>query len=129
MCQDNFHAHAGHQSDYALGNGQRFAVGRGVSPCHCKLFAFQVLNTAEFVDDMKHVCHTLRRMVNVALQVYKGRPLFQHTVAFSVLDGLGDFFHISVALADIHIVTDADDVRHEGHHVGRLTYGLTMSDL
>ena len=34
MSQDNFHTHTGHQSYNALRNGERFAVGRRVSPCH-----------------------------------------------------------------------------------------------
>ncbi len=38
-------------------------------------------------------------------------------------------FMIVVALADEHVVTDADDVGHEGDHVSRLADGLAVGDL
>ena len=37
--------------------------------------------------------------------------------------------HVFVALADVHIIADTDNVSHEGNHVSGLTNGLTMSDL
>ena len=36
---------------------------------------------------------------------------------------------ISVALADVHIITDTDYISHERDHVSCLTNSLTMSDL
>ena len=36
---------------------------------------------------------------------------------------------IGVALADVHVVPDADDVGHEGDHVGGLADGLAVGDL
>ena len=39
MSQDHFHAHAGHQSNHALGNGEGLAVGGGVGPGHGQLLA------------------------------------------------------------------------------------------
>ena len=67
MSQNNFHSHTGHQTDYTLRNRQRLSVGRRVSPGHSQLFALQVLHTAELMDDVQHISHTLSRMVNITL--------------------------------------------------------------
>ena len=37
--------------------------------------------------------------------------------------------HVLVTFANVHIITDTDNVSHEGDHVSCLTNGLTMSDL
>ena len=67
MRQNNVHTETCHKSDDTLWNGEWFTIGRRVSPCHSKLFAFQILDTAEFVDDVKHICHTLTK-VNVYIK-------------------------------------------------------------
>ena len=48
-----------------------------------KLFAFQILDTAKFMDDVKHICHTLGRMINVTLKVYKSRSLLKNAIFIS----------------------------------------------
>ena len=37
--------------------------------------------------------------------------------------------HVGVALADVHVIADSDDVCHEGDHVGGLTNGLAVGYL
>ena len=37
--------------------------------------------------------------------------------------------HVGVALADVHVVADADHLRHEGDHVRRLAHRLPVGDL
>ena len=44
-------------------------------------------------------------------------------------DRIHHLMHVGVALADVHIVADADHVRHEGDHVGRLAHGLAVGHL
>ena len=34
--------------------------------------------------------------------------------------------HVGVALADVHVIADSDDVCHERDHVGGLTDGLAV---
>ena len=129
MGQNHVHAEAGHQTDDALGHGQGLAVGGRVGPGHGNLLALQVLHTAELVDDVQHVGHGLGGVVHVALQVHQGGLLLQNTVAVALGHGVHESLLILVALADEHIVPDADDVGHEGHHVGGLTDGLAVGDL
>ena len=43
-------------------------------------FAFQVLNAAKLMNDMKHICHTLSGVVYVTLKVYKSRSLLKDSV-------------------------------------------------
>ncbi len=68
-------------------------------------------------------------MVHVALQVHQGGLLLQDTVAVAFLHGVHKGLLILVALADEHIIADADDVGHEGHHVRGLADGLAVGDL
>ena len=65
-------------------------------------------------------------MVDIALQVYKGRLLLQDAVLISLSHCVNNFVHISISLADVHIVTDTDDICHEGDHVCSLTNGLAV---
>ena len=37
--------------------------------------------------------------------------------------------HVSVALADVHIIADTDNVSHERDHVSCFTYSLAMGNL
>ena len=37
--------------------------------------------------------------------------------------------HVSISFSDIHIITDTDNVCHEGDHVGSLTHGFPVGDL
>ena len=39
------------------------------------------------------------------------------------------FVHVSVALADVHVIADTDNVSHEGNHVSCLTNCLAVSNL
>ena len=68
-------------------------------------------------------------MVHIALQVHQSGLLLQDTVAVAFLHGVHKGLLILVALADEHIIADADDVGHEGHHVRGLADGLAVGDL
>ena len=129
MSQNNVHTETCHQTDNALRNGEWFAIRWRVSPCHSKFFAFKVFNTAEFVDDMKHISHTLCRMVNVALKVYKSRSLLKDTIVVSFCNCVHEFFLVSMSFTDVHIITDTDYISHEGYHVSCFTNSFAMSDL
>ena len=129
MSQDDVHAQTGHEADDALRDREGFAIGRGVSPGHGDFLAFQVFQAAHFMDDMGRVGHTLGRMVDVALEVDQSRLLFEDAVFITLGDGVDDFFLVRMALADVHIVADADDVGHEGNHVGRFADRFAVSNL
>ena len=129
MRQRHVHAEAGEQADHTLGNGQGLAVGGGIRPGHSDLLALQVLHAAEVVDDVQHIGHALGGVIHVALQVHQSGLLLQNTVAVAFLHGVHEGLLILVTLADEHIIADADDVGHEGHHVGRLADGLAVGDL
>ena len=68
-------------------------------------------------------------MVDIALQVDERRLLLEDPVSVSLLDSVRNRLLIGVALADVHVVTDSDDVRHEGNHVGGLADRLAVCDL
>ena len=53
----------------------------------------------------------------------------KHAVVKSLLHRGGDFAHVSVALAEIHVVANADDLREERNHVRGLAHGLAVGDL
>ena len=129
MGQRHVHAEAGEQADDALRHGQRLAVAGGVGPGHGHLLALQVLHTAEVVDDVQHIGHALGGVIHVALEVHQRGALLQNAVPVALLQSVHKGLLILVALTDIHIVPDADDIGHEGHHVGRLTDGLAVGDL
>ena len=129
MSKNYIHSESCHQTDNTLRYGQRLAVAGRISPCHGQLLALQVLNTAEVMDDLFHVCKALCRMVNVALQVDKSRLLLEDTVFMSLCDRIHEGLLIGMSFADIHIITDTDDVSHEGNHVRRLSDSFTVSDL
>lgn len=81
------------------------------------------------VDDVQHVGHGLGGVVDVALEVDQGGLLLQHAVLVALGHGVHELVHVGVALADVHVVADADDVGHEGDHVGGLADGLAVGDL
>ena len=81
------------------------------------------------MDDVEHICHCLCRVVNVALQVYKGRLLFQDAVLISLSYSVNNLVHVSISLTDVHIVADTDDICHEGDHVSSLTDSLAVGYL
>ena len=129
MGQDHVHAEAGHEADDALGHGQGLAVGGRVGPGHGDLLTLQVFHTAELVDDVQHVGHALGGVVHIALEVHQRGLLLQDAVPVALLHGVHEGLLVLVALADEHIVPDADDVGHEGHHVGGFPDGLAVGDL
>ena len=68
-------------------------------------------------------------MVDVALQVDQSGLLLQDAGLVALGDSLHEFLLVGVALANVHVVTDTDDVSHEGNHVGSLADGLAVGDL
>ena len=68
-------------------------------------------------------------MVDVALQVDQRRALLENAVTVALFQSVHEGLLILVALVDVHVVADADDVSHEGDHVGSLTDGLAVGDL
>ena len=124
------------QARHALGHGQGLAVGGAVGPSHGHLLALQVLDglvevvaAAQGVDAVEHVRHALGGMVDVALEVDQRGLLLEDARLVALGDGVHHVVHVGVALADVHVVPDADDVGHEGDHVGRLAHGLAVGDL
>ena len=81
------------------------------------------------MDNMKHISHTLCWVVNVALQVYKSRSLFEDTIFVSLSNCIHKFFLVCMSFADIHIITDTDYVSHEGYHVCCFANSFTMRNL
>ena len=81
------------------------------------------------MDDVKHIGHSLCRVVDIALQVHERRLLLKDSVLVALRYGVNNLVHVSISLADIHIVADTDHVSHEGDHVRRLADGLTVSNL
>ena len=47
----------------------------------------------------------------------------------ALCDSVNHFVHVSIALADVHIIADTDDISHEGNHVSCLADSLTMGNL
>ena len=129
MSQNDVHAQTSHEADDALRDREGFAIGRGVSPGHGDFFALQVFQAAHFVDDVGRVSHTLSRMVDVALEVDQRRFLFEDAVFIALRDGIDDFFLVGMTFADVHVVADADDVGHEGDHVGRFPDRFAVGNL
>ena len=129
MSEGDVHAEAGEEADNALRDGEGLAVARGIGPGHGDLLPLEILHTAEVVDDVKHIRHTLRRVVNVALEVHKRRALLENAVAVALFERVHEGLLILVTLADEHIVANADDVGHEGDHVCRFAHGLAVCDL
>ena len=134
--QGHVHAEPGEQARHALGHGQGLAVGGAVGPGHGHLLALQVLDrfveivaAAQGVDAVEHVRHALGGMVDVALEVDQGGLLLQDARFMSLSHSVHDIVHVFVSLADVHVVADPDDIRHEGDHVGCLADGLAMCDL
>ena len=78
---------------------------------------------------MDQIRHRLRRMVNVALQIDHVGPLMQHAFLKTFLHRGGNLAHVTVALAEIHVVADADDLGQERNHVRRLAHGFAVGDL
>ena len=68
-------------------------------------------------------------MIGVGLQGDERGAVIQNAILVGLLHGLGDLGHVGVALADVHVVADADDVGHEGDHGSGLADGLAVSDL
>ena len=65
------------------------------------------------MDDVERIRHRLCRVIDVALQVDERRALLEHAVLVAFVDIFCDVFHVRMAFADVHVVTDTDDVSHE----------------
>ena len=81
------------------------------------------------MDDVKHISHSLCWVVNVTLKVYKCRFLLKNSVLVSFCYSVNNFVHVFVTFSDVHIITDTDNISHEGDHVSCLTNCLTVSNL
>ena len=68
-------------------------------------------------------------MIEVALEVDHTWPLVQHALLEALLHRARHLAHVAVALAEIHVVADPDDLGQERDHVRRLAHGLAMGDL
>ena len=78
---------------------------------------------------MNQIRQALRRMVNVALQIDHVGPLMQHALLKTFLHRGRHFAHVTVPLAEIHVIADADDLGHERNHVRRLAHRFAVRDL
>ena len=81
------------------------------------------------MDHVEDIRHALGRMVDIALQINERRLLLQHAVLIALLDRVDNRLLIGMALADVHIIADADDVRHKRDHVCGLADRLAVGDL
>ena len=81
------------------------------------------------MDDVQQVRHGLGGVVHVALEVDQGGPLLQDALFIALVQGVHEGLLVFVALLDEHIVPDADDIGHEGDHVGGFPDGLAVGDL
>ena len=70
-----------------------------------------MFNAAEIMDQMKGIGHRLGGMIDIALQIDQCGPLGQHTLLMPLAHCPGHLLHIGVALPDINVITDADDLR------------------
>ena len=129
MSKYNIHTETCHQTDHTLWNGEWFAIGWRISPGHSDFFAFQIFNTTKFMDDVKHICHTLCWMVNIALKVYKSRSLLKDTIFISFCYSIHEFFLICMSFTDIHIITNTDYISHERNHICCFTNCFAMGNL
>ena len=68
-------------------------------------------------------------MVHIALKIHQRGTLLQNTVPVALIQRIHEGLLVSVALADVHIVPDTDDIGHEGHHVRRFPDSLAVGDL
>ena len=127
--EGDIHAEAGHEADDALRHRERLAIAGRVGPGHRDLFATQIFERAEMVLQLQQVGHRLGGMVDVALEADDAGALVEHALIEPFLNGPGDFAHVAVALAEIHVVADADDLRQERDHVRRLAHGFAVGDL
>ena len=81
------------------------------------------------MNDVQQVRHRLGGVVHVTLEVHQRGTLLQDPLLIALVQRVHKGLLILVALLNEHVVPDADDVGHEGHHVGGLTDGLAVGDL
>ncbi len=129
VSEHDIHSEAGEKSDDSLRNGKRLAVGGTVRPCHRHFLALEIFHASKMVDYMEHIRHRLCRVVDVALKVHQRRSLFQHPLVIPFLHSISNLLHIGVAFANIHIISNSDDIRHETDHISGFPNGLAVSDL
>ncbi|OPZ81507.1 MAG: hypothetical protein BWY77_00611 [bacterium ADurb.Bin431] len=78
---------------------------------------------------MEEIGRGLGGMVDVALEV-DDRGMLMEDPRFEALpEGGADLAHIPVALAEEHVVADADRFGEEGDHRGGLAHGFAVGDL
>jgi len=129
VSKGDVHTVAGHESDDGLRDGEGLAIRGAVGPAHDELLALEVLNTTKVVDEVAKISGGLSGVVLIALKVDDAGLLRKNTLLLALLAGLGDLKLVLVALTEEQIVTDADDLSHEGQHGGSLTDSLTVGNL
>jgi len=129
VSEGDIHAIAGHESDDGLRHREGLAIRGAVGPAHDELLALEVLNATEVVDEVAKIGGGLSGVVLIALQVDDAGLLRKNTLLLALLASLGDLKLVLVALTEEQIVTDADDLSHEGQHGGSLTDSLTVGNL
>ncbi len=129
MGQHHMHAEPSHQADHALRYGQRFSVRRRIGPAHGNLLAPEVVRAAKMSNEVHGISHGLRRVVDIALEIYDGRALLQDPGGVPFLHCPGDFPHVGIALPDVHVVPNPDHLGHEGHHVRGLPHCFAVRNL
>jgi len=129
VSEGDVHAKTAHESDDGLRDREGLAIRGAVGPAHDELLALEVLNTTEVVDEVAKIGSGLSGVVLIALKVDDAGLLRKDTLLLALLAGLGDLDLVLVTLTKEEIITDTDNLGHEGEHGGGLTDSLTVGDL
>ena len=78
---------------------------------------------------MESIRHNLSGVIDIALQVDKGGTLFEHAVLIAFGNRIHKSVHVSIALTDVHIVADTDNVCHERNHISGFADGFSVGNL
>jgi len=129
VSKSDVHAVAGHEGDDGLRHREGLAIRGAVGPAHDELLALQVLDATKVVDEVAEIGGGLSGVILIALQVDDAGLLRKNALFLALLASLGDLELVLVALTKEEIITDADDLSHEGEHGSGLTDSLTVGDL
>jgi len=129
VSESDIHTKTRHESNDGLGDREGLAIRRTVSPAHDELLALKVLDTTKVVNEVAKISSGLSWVIFIALKVDDTGLLRKNALSLALLAGLGNLELILVTLTKEEIITDTDNLSHEGKHGSSLTNSLTMSNL